>query len=59
MSKYHLSFDKLHGVSAPAIVGGKTALVTKVRDKLNSKNLDANELCFITQTTSRIYMPSQ
>jgi hypothetical protein len=32
ISKYHISFDKLHGVStegAPAMVGSKIGLVTK------------------------------
>jgi hypothetical protein len=45
MSKYQLSFDKLHWFSmdrAPAMVGSKTGLATKIRAELNSLNLDVN-----------------
>jgi hypothetical protein len=48
MSKYHLSLNKLHGVStdrACEMVGSKIGLVTKIRAKLNSMNLDENQLC--------------
>jgi hypothetical protein len=53
MSKYHLSFDKLHGVSTGRTPGSKAGLVTKTTAKLNSMNMDANELhvfhCIIHQ----------
>lgn len=56
MAKFNLSFEKLHGVStdgAPAMVGSKVGLISKIKSELASMNLDTKEFsvfhCIIHQ----------
>ena len=56
MAKFNLHFEKLHGLStdgAPAMVGSKVGLISKIRTELGSMNIDTKDFsvfhCIIHQ----------
>ena len=56
MAKFNLHFDKLHGIStdgAPAMVGSKVGLTSKIKTELTSMNIDTKDFyvfhCIIHQ----------
>ena len=56
MAKFNLHFEKLHGLStdgAPAMVGSKVGLTSKIRTELASMNIDTKDFsvfhCIIHQ----------